>query len=145
MVHRLIVGEDDDEITKILESYIQSGNISFLIGSGASMPAIQVAGNIESEINDLLELGNESEADLRALSFIEDIEDKQIKISIGIGDAESRETQDNYFEFLTAVDRILFERKNIILPRQANIFTTNYDCFGNYLVDVPRDKGLKDG
>lgn len=118
-----------EEVSKLLESYIQSGNLNFLFGSGASMPAIQLAGNIEAEINAMLEAGEIAEADLKALTFIEEIEDKDTRLVIGIEDAETKQTLSAYIDFLEVLDELLFERKNILLPRQANIFTTNYDTF----------------
>lgn len=93
------------------------------------MPAIQVAGNIEDEINALIASDEPNEADLKALSFIEDIEKKNTAISIGIEINGTEQSLSQYVEFLTAVDHVLFERKNLLLPRQANVFTTNYDTF----------------
>lgn len=145
MAEKIILSDDSDEISKILESYFQSGNISFLIGSGASLPAVQVAGNIEAEINALIEDDELVEADLKALSFIEAIEERQILLSIGIGDDETTQTNSNYMEFLTALDRLLFERKNILLPRQANIFTTNYDFFIEHAASQLPSLILNDG
>ena len=129
MAEKIILGDNSDEVSKILESYLQSSYVSFLIGSGASMPAIQVAGSIEAEINELIEADELVEANLKAISFIEEIEKKHFAISIGIEDEETAQTHSNYVEFLTALDLLLFQRKNILLPRQANIFTTNYDFF----------------
>ena len=67
------------EISKIkdqFQSYIQSGNLNFLLGSGASLPAIRLAGNIEKEINELLEAEKTDDANLLALSFIEGLEEQ---------------------------------------------------------------------
>ena len=41
----------------------------------------------------------------------------------------TEQTLHNYVSFLKSIDRILFERKNILLPSQASVFTTNYDEF----------------
>ena len=54
-------------------------------------------------------------------------------------------TLQNYFHFLNSVDRVLFERKNIILPRQANIFTTNYDEFFEVAASLLPSLVLNDG
>ena len=66
---------------------------------------------------------------MEALSFIEAIEEQNALVSIGIGNEESEQTLAYYVEFLIAVDHILFERKTQLLPRQTNVFTTNYDVF----------------
>ncbi len=43
------------------------------------------------------------------------------------------------------MDGILFERKNILLPRQANIFTTNYDLFIEKAASALPNVTLNDG
>lgn len=118
-----------EESTDSLKPYIQSGNLNFLIGSGASYPAIKLAGNIEAEINALLDEGKDADADLLCLEFIENLESENDIISLGLQTGDTQTTLGYYTEFLKVVDHILFERKNLLLPRQANIFTTNYDTF----------------
>lgn len=130
MANVIILNSDNDDVASALQSYFQSGHINFLIGSGASRPAIAVAGTIEAEINDLLANGKPAEAGLKSLEFIEGIEAicEQIPLYELIGgDLESAFT--NYRRFLSAVDKLLFERKSNMLERQANIFTSNYDTF----------------
>lgn len=124
--------ETSKEIVEMLGRYIQSGNINILVGSGASQPAIDLAGTIEKDIDEKLEAKEYDEANKIALKFIEKLEAQQ---SSSTGQCTSNEkdnqkkTLDNYVKFLKELDRILFERKNVLLPRQANIFTTNYDMF----------------
>ncbi|GBF58924.1 hypothetical protein PbB2_02614 [Candidatus Phycosocius bacilliformis] len=130
MVDIITLENEYDPVATDLQAYFQSGNINFLIGSGASMPAIQVAGNIEAEINELIEAGDEPEANLISLNFIEAIEATCMSIkSHDLLGSPVDETFRNYKRLLEIVDRILFERKSNLLPRQANIFTTNYDTF----------------
>ena len=54
MTEIVSIAADNEPAGKFLEPYFQSGNLSFLVGSGASAPAIKTAGAIESEINTLL-------------------------------------------------------------------------------------------
>lgn len=54
--------ENKQHVHYVLEKAFQSANINFLIGSGASLPAIQLAKDIEQDINDLLNAGKEDEA-----------------------------------------------------------------------------------
>lgn len=117
------------ELTKLLEAHVQSGNLNFLFGSGASTPAIKVAGDIETEINKLLKTGDYEKANAKALDFVEELEDVNNDIVADIASDDVNEALVNYTTFLAAVDQLLFERKNLLLPRQANIFTTNYDFF----------------
>lgn len=121
---------DNNDVSRILERFIQSGHLNFLIGSGASRPAIELAGDIEAEINALLSLSDTPEANKKALLFIEALEYQNGFLPDGYTEGDDTHTTlTNYLSFLTSVDRMLFERKNILLPRQANIFTTNYDEF----------------
>lgn len=142
-----IAKTDDQSISVVntLASYIQSGNLSFLIGSGASMPAIQVAGDIEATINGLIEEGKLDEANLAALNFIEEIEDANEDVVADILDGQTKTTFEAYRDFLRNVDRILFERKTSLLPRQANLFTTNYDMFFERSADALAGLILNDG
>lgn len=118
-----------EKFRETFESYIQSGNINFLLGSGASLPAIKLAGDIEASINNLLENDQESTANLITLDFIESLEAQHSLIDLGLSATESQQTLGCYTSFLMGVDKLLFERKNLLIPRQANIFTTNYDLF----------------
>lgn len=121
---------ESSKLPKRLERFIQSAHLNFLIGSGASRPAIALAGNIEAEINELLESSKQEEADKKALCFIQELENQKNKLfeNPKVNSAVN-DTLAQYQTFLKSIDRILFERKNILLPRQANIFTTNYDEF----------------
>lgn len=123
------ITEKDAALGPLLEGYIESGHINFLIGSGASMPAIKLAGDIEAKINEKLRLGHTDEANLLALSFIEELEEQHVELTLGAETDPTKETFGNYIRFLKTVDQLLFERKNILLPRQATVFTTNYDLF----------------
>jgi len=144
MAQLLEVGADNAAATKFLESYIQSGNLNFLIGCGASFPAIKVAGPIEAEINALLSQGKETEANIKSLEFIAAIDaahDALVKNS----KADVKAVAAAYGEFVACVDQILFARKNILLPRQANIFTTNYDMFIEHAASATPTVLLNDG
>jgi len=68
-----LVTDENDETAKLLAPYIQSGNLNFLIGSGASMPAISIAGDIEKTLNGLIELEEEVLANSVMAGFIEAI------------------------------------------------------------------------
>lgn len=129
MARSLILSAQADDVRKLVESYVQSGNLNFLIGSGASMPAIQVAGDIEAQINSFLIAGDTQQADQLALEFIEELAETNVDLLADIHEEAIVETLANYVDFLSIIDAILFERKNILLPRQANVFTTNYDLF----------------
>ncbi|MGN8118074.1 SIR2 family protein [Labrys sp. 22185] len=139
------IGGNEVAFSKLLEAYIQSGNLNFLIGSGASLPAIRTAGNIEAEINELLDAGNDTEADKKCLEFIEAIGGVHSSITANPPVDPIVETIAGYSEFVAIVDRILFARKNLLLPRQANVFTTNYDMFVEHASSLLPGLMLNDG
>lgn len=145
MADILDVDEGFDNTSKFLEPYIQSGNINFLIGSGASLPAIQTSGNIEAEIDTLLLSGAEDEANRKCLAFIEEIGAVHAKMATAVESETLQGVIDNYKRFLSIIDRILFERKNILLPRQATVFTTNYDMFLEHAASLVPSVILNDG
>jgi hypothetical protein len=115
MAHILDIDSDNAAATKFLGSYIQSGNLNFLIGSGASSPAIRVAGTIETELNALIEGGDDAKANAKCIDFIQQISKVQLAIASGT-DAVTKKVLDNYSSFIAGLDQILFARKNILIP-----------------------------
>lgn len=93
------------------------------------MPAIKLAGDVESEINDLLKNSKFDDANQKALSFLNELDEVNEKVVQAKADVSIDETLKGYKDFLLTLDTLMFERKNVLLPRQANIFTTNYDFF----------------
>lgn len=138
------IDKNSDELKTTLIRAFQSGNINFLIGSGASMPAIKVAGAIETEIQDCFESGSELDAYKLIYKFLSSmrasndalISDKPLLLQTGESDSDLQirqtnldSTKSNYKKFIEALQEILNRRKVNLLPKQANIFTTNYDLF----------------
>lgn len=138
--------DDLKKVARLLERYIQSARLNFLFGSGASMPAIQLAGTVEQEIDQHLGASEHEEANIKALTFIEELEYQHGFLPDGYTEGDDTDvTLKNYLSFLGAVDRILFERKNILLSRQANVFTTNYDEFFEVAASFLPSMVLNDG
>lgn len=108
---------------------IQSGRLNFLIGSGASRPAIAVAPTVEKEIAELIDKGDLESADRKMYEFLCEIERPTREL---IDDAYSADTQTtlSYYEaLLLNLEALLTERRTTLLHRQCNIFSTNYDLF----------------
>jgi hypothetical protein len=42
---------------------------------------------------------------------------------------QTPQLKNNYLHFLRAIEVLLSERHSNLLPRKANLFTTNYDLF----------------
>ena len=129
MARIIELDKPDDEIGKTLSRSFQSAHVSFLIGSGASQPAIPTAGGIEQEIADLFEAGREDEARFRMYEFLASIQGPMNKLIEEEDDDLNNRSLENYRRYLESVETILSERRTDILPKQATIFTTNYDLF----------------
>lgn len=117
-----------NELTGVLTKTLQSGHINFLLGSGASMPAIKTAGNIEAEL-DALEDDDQEAFQQKRFEFLSEIQASTNDIVSAKDNASNTQTLSNYRAFLESLLRALEERKTDLLPRQATVFTTNYDLF----------------
>jgi SIR2-like domain len=118
-----------EEISKNLARSFQSGNVNFLVGSGASCPAIPSAGIVEAEIAKLFEAGNENAAYQKLYDFLLTVQEPTSKLIDGLADANNDKTASYYTDYLSIIESILGERRTSLLPKQATIFTTNYDLF----------------
>lgn len=116
---------------KELIQYIQSSNINFMIGSGASRPFLATLGSIETWLTRLaedLKSGNAEYAVVEA-SIYKAFYETVIKPNHLISDLDTNyaETKDNYKTFLAAWNGIMNKRNSRIHNKQVNIFTTNVD------------------
>ena len=121
--------KDSDRIRETLKRSFQSAHINFLIGSGASLPAIPVAGNLEQEIANLAEAGQEEKARLKLYDFLANIQKPMKKLIKGRSNMDNEKTLKYYENYLGVMETILTERRTNLLPKQATVFTTNYDLF----------------
>ncbi len=118
-----------EDIRKNLARSFQSANINFLIGSGASYPAIPSAGAVEEEIAALFESDDENAAYLKLYDFLATIQAPTNRLIAGATDANNTTTVANYTDYLGIIEAILGERRTSLLPKHATIFATNYDLF----------------
>jgi hypothetical protein len=126
-VFNLAVAADD--ICKNLARSFQSANINFLVGSGASWPAIPSAGSVEKEIADLFDADNKDAAYEKLYDFLSSVQWPTNRLINKIPGANDASTVTNYKDYLGIIESILGERRTSLLPKQATIFTTNYDLF----------------
>jgi len=129
MARILELAKDGKEIRKNLARSFQSGRINFLIGSGATLPAIPLAGTMENDIALLLASGREQDAALLMYEFLSKIQVPTNKLIREDPDVNNSQTSAGYAKFLGILEIILAERRTTLLPKQATIFTTNYDLF----------------
>lgn len=123
------IEEASNDLKKQLARCFQSAHINFLIGSGASRPAIAIAGTLEREIAELAEAGNDAEARQRMYGFMAGIQGPMNRLIDQSPDDANAETNEYYTRLLHTIETILTERRTSLLPKQATIFTTNYDLF----------------
>jgi hypothetical protein len=132
-----------------IKDLIQSCNINFLIGSGASNPYLSTLGNIEILLTELskqkleVKIYNLIKASLYKIycetvmfrNIDSEIKKYQQEISIKKHEGEKNkyeeyiEVLDEYKNLLLSLNEILLFRYNNLLTKQVNLFSTNIDLF----------------
>ena len=118
-----------DAFVDTLRKAIQSARLNFLLGAGCSYPAIAPLGNVEAQVQELYEQNKIEEAESLIFGFLKPFLDVSCKMINSVRTTEIDTTLQNYKTFLNIVSKILFKNTNNILPKQANVFSTNYDLF----------------
>lgn len=136
---------DNDKILKIIESC----HFNFLIGSGASRNYLETLSNIETLLTELdkepREIKSEKWYKILDVSIKYWYYEKCIKGNTKLIDnsfklcetkqREFEETQKSYEDFLQVLNVLILKRKNKLLPKEVNIFTTNMDLFLDVTLD----------
>jgi SIR2-like domain len=143
-LNNVIKSNGNDSFLKELSRAFQSGRINFILGAGASLPGIQAAGDIESVVQKLFESDDSDSAYVMLFNFLNDIQAKNnvlrklnswevvspdFDLSGGTDEENVYQSLRQYVNFLWALEQILIKSKTTLLPRQVNIFSTNYDLF----------------
>lgn len=130
---------DNDKILKIIESC----HFNFLIGSGASRDYLETLSNIEILLTELDKesLENRSQPWFTVLNvsikywYYEKcikgnakLIDKSFELPLQ-KEEQFNATNSNYINFLQSLNILILKRKNKLLPKEVNIFTTNMDLF----------------
>lgn len=134
--------KEQEKLKKILESC----HINFLIGSGASTVYFQTLNMVENLLTEL----NRKQSIISPDSFkIIDCSikyayfQKCIRGNLGFINKriaverkeEFRNTLNNYYQLISAINTILTRRKTNIISKQINLFTTNMDLFLDYTLE----------
>lgn len=122
------IDSNRERLIEMLRKAVQSANLNFIIGAGCSYPAISVLGSTETEIQELIDAGKSSEAEELIFEFLRPFLEVCSQMRSGPDDSIDQ-TIENYKAFLSVVSRILLGNANNIMPKQANLFSTNYDLF----------------
>lgn len=137
---------DNEKILKIIES----SHFNFLIGSGASRNYLETLGNIEDLLTsldrDLQNSKNEYWFKVLDTSIKYWYFDKCIRGNLKLIDdnfvlneekqKDFIKTNEIYITLLQTLNVLLLKRRNKLLPKEVNIFTTNMDIF----LDINLDK-----
>ena len=134
-VKRAYYGSEGDK--DYFERVFQSANLNFLIGSGASLPAIRVLGTIETDLQKLINDEMEEDYFKMAADFLTSVWlPHEYMLNRGHGapwhpvvTENVKSTRENYNSFISSLEKILTRRRTGLLPRRINVFTTNYDMF----------------
>lgn len=121
-----------------IKNVIQDGNLNFLVGSGLSRPFLATLGNIELLLTDCDTAAMDEgvrkiiRASLYRSYFVEVI---RKNLLIRDSDASADAVLAEYATFLRIWNAILLHRKNTLLSKEINLFTTNIDIFPEMAFD----------
>lgn len=136
---------NDQELEKI-EKIIESSHINFMIGSGCSKDFLDTLWNIENLLTEFDKKNKKTseykliETSIKYWYFKKCMRgnlkliDYDIKLST-LGLKRFNKTEDNYINFVKAINIILLKRKTNLLTKQVNLFTTNMDLFLDKTLD----------
>jgi hypothetical protein len=122
----------DNKFLERIKNTVQDANLNLLLGSGLSRPFLATLGNIESLLTECESPALDEtirtiiRASLYRQYFVEVIE-KNLKILES--DASAENVLSEYRTFLQTWNSILLSRKNTLLSKEVNVFTTNVDIF----------------
>lgn len=116
---------------------IQDSNINFLFGSGMSAGYLDILSNIEqllTELNDDKTIADDKQKALIRASilnkYFEGVIEKNINIlDETLTDLKLTSTLNSYKTFFRTINQLILLRRNKLLSKQVNIFTTNIDIF----------------
>jgi len=125
-----------DQVLIEIKEIIQDCHINFILGSGASMPFLSTLGNIEDLLT-LLAIKKEEgtisteQNKIIQVSLYKKYFDEVILKNLDIlSNSELSKNVLNYYKvLLIELNSLLLNRKNPILNKKINLFTTNIDVF----------------
>ena len=128
-------------MSDLIEEYrlidrIQDSNINFLFGSGMSAGYLEILGNIENLLTELDKkvFDDQKQKDLIRASILNKYFEGVIQKNIDILDESTRNpdlnsTLNSYKNFFKTINQLILLRRNKLLSKQINIYTTNIDIF----------------
>lgn len=142
---KLLSATNTEEVRDFFLKSFQSANLNFLIGSGASFPAISLVGGIEKDIEALFANGEDDKAELQLADFLCSMVEPNQKLINQADEVDIVSTRTAYNNFVKISKLLLEHRPANLKRRQLNIFTTNYDLFFEDAVSQNASISLNDG
>lgn len=121
-------GEQKKDLIKNLRNLAITKQLNFLIGSGASLPAIPLMGMIEEE--------NKEDRNKKLSEKVREVSKELINNELSV---DTSITLRNYEKFIFTIIEILNLSNSRQAPKTINLFTTNYDLF----IERASDTALK--
>jgi len=109
---------------------VESTHLNFLIGAGTPIPFFAPLGNIEEALTELADSTASETAKLLVRASIQAYFFENVLVpntKVIERDATADSVLRSYAAFVRTLNRILLRRHTTLLPKQANIFTTNVD------------------
>ena len=122
------VVEEKEQVTKFLRELAITKQLNFLIGSGASTPAIPLMSQC-SDNDELVQIIQNKSKEL--LNDTYEFDD-----NVGEGTNNIKKVLASYKKLIYAISDVLDRSNSRETPREANLFTTNYDLFVEKAVDI---------
>lgn len=109
---------------KLLRYFAMTKRLNFLIGSGASVPAIPLMSSFRS--NDI----SDEEANKFLSDKVKEVSKKVLEDTSKASDEEDiKAVLKRYSEFIKVILQLLYHANSRQVTKNINIFTTNYDLF----------------
>ena len=115
-----------------IKNVIQDCHLNFLVGSGMSAPFLTTLGNIEALLTEIETSALPSPArEIIRCSVYKQYFDGVFAKNLGVlsGKDECADVLSEYKTFLKSLNAILLRRRNSLLGKEVNLFTTNVDIF----------------
>src|ERR1700722_18130226 len=103
MARTISIKSNQSECDTTLTKALQSGHINFLLGSGASLPAIATAGDIEATLNELLKNSDTKAFEDKKLKFLEQLQTSTNALIANSGEKSNEVTLAQYRQFLSSL------------------------------------------
>lgn len=123
-----IIDETEEDIPNFLRRLAITKQLNFLIGSGASTPAIPLMNQCPDN-DELIQIIRKKSNELLTDTY-------EFDDNVGEGQNNIKKVLASYKKLIYAISDVLDRSNSRETPKEANLFTTNYDLFVEKAVDM---------